>query len=406
MKIRVQELKHPRYKWEVVAPEKFFGKRIRKPFKTKAEATAEKVKLENQYLEQKEGKLDPDVRQLMQRYQKLLSVDEIQEALDAKVEHLGRSNKTFGEIGEEFIERLKGRFKKGNISKDHLKDFVTRVPMISKWLGDPKLKDITEDMLIDFVDVQLESIGHFGKKKSPRTVKNYINAISGVMNYAIKKGYISTNVATLLDKEKYKSEVGILTPDEIRKLLAHANYRMTCVLMFGLFGGLRSSEIRKVNWDDIDLEGNEFYIKGEKNDQAKRYIQLTAPLKEWCEKMIDAGHTGLVLEPKKEERVIDERTGKPINEIRERLINYERQKLAEAAGVVMPRNCLRHSFGSYHVSKFKNKHVTANEMGHGFNSDQLMTAYKAAVKSKHVEDYWTIRAEVVTEEDEVAQIAA
>ncbi len=403
MKIRVQERKHPRYKWEVVCPKKIFGVLIRKPFKTKAEANAHKIKLENDLLDQKEGKLDPDVRVLMQRFQKLLSVDEIHEALEAKLEDLGKCDMTFKEVGDELIEKLKTRLKRKAITKDHLKDYVTRVPLISGWLGGPKLKDINEAMLDDFIEAQLSSIGHLGKKKSPRTIKNYISTVSGVMNYAIKQGYLTKNVTHDITLEHYKPEVGILTPDEIKQLLKHANYHMTCMIMFGCFGGLRSSEIRMVRWEDVRLDERQFYVKGKKNSHAERWIQLTPPLQAWCEKMLEGGRTGLVMNPTKDQRAEDE-NGKPLEEMRERLINYQRQKLSEQAGVVMSKNCLRHSFGSHHLVKYGNSHITAGEMGH-YTPQTTFAHYRKEVLKSQAEAYWKIRAKAV-EEGAVAKIAA
>jgi integrase len=389
MKIRVQETEHPRYKYEVVCPPKFFGKRIRKPFKTKAEANAEKMKLLAKYEDSKSGPLDPDVHVLMQRYQKLLNVDEIQEALDAKVEHLGKCRKSFAEVGAEFVEELEMLLKRKAVGEEHVRDYRYAVPKIARWLDDPELREMDKALLDDFIDDQLSRIGQGGNFKSPRTIKNYMDIISAVFNFAIRQGYVATNPTHLVRQKDYKPAVGILKPEEIKGLLKHADHYMACWIMLGAFGGLRSSEIGLVKWENIRLDEGQFFVDGKKNVCAQRWIHLTPPLKAFFQKLLAAGpRTGLVMAGMKMATIC-----------------RRRQRLCKKAEITIPRNALRHSFGSHHLVKYQNQYVTAGEMGH--SSPQItFSAYREAVLKSQADKYWAIRMGAVAESEEDVEIAA
>jgi integrase len=389
MKIRVQPREHPRYKYEVVCPAKFFGKRIRKPFKTKAEANAEKIKLENDLLDQKEGKLDPDVRVLMQRFQKLLSVDEIQEALEQKVEHLGKCKKTFGEVGAEHVEELEMLLKREAVGEEHVRDYRYAVPKIARWLDDPELREMDKALLDDFIDDQLSRIGQGGNFKSPRTIKNYMDIISAVFNFAIRQGYVATNPTHLVRQKDYKPAVGILKPEEIKGLLKHADHYMACWIMLGAFGGLRSSEIGLVRWENIRLEENQFFVDGKKNVCAQRWIHLTPPLKAFFQKLLAAGpRTGLVMAGMKMATIC-----------------RRRQRLCKKAEITIPRNALRHSFGSHHLVKYGNPYNTAGEMGHS-TPQTTFAHYREAVLKSQADKYWAVRMGAFAESEEDVEIAA
>ena len=104
--------------------------------------------------------------------------------------------------------------------------------------------------------------------------------------------------------------VDIPTTEEVRKLLAAANGAFRPLLLTAVFTGLRSSELRGLRWEDVDLKHNELHVSQRadafneigppKSDAGKRTIPL-APglvqaLREWrlqCPKNAD-GQLGFV----------------------------------------------------------------------------------------------------------------
>ena len=79
----------------------------------------------------------------------------------------------------------------------------------------------------------------------------------------------------------------ICKPEELESLLEHGCHHVQAWIMFGAFGGLRSSEIRLMKWEDVRLDENQFFIAGTKNENAERFVKLTAPLKAYCKDMLE-----------------------------------------------------------------------------------------------------------------------
>ncbi len=71
-----------------------------------------------------------------------------------------------------------------------------------------------------------------------------------------------------------------------------------------------------------------------------------------------------------------------------------REKLRAAAGIEQwPKNVLRHSFGSYHLAKYKNEGLTAAQMGNSPNV--IVRHYREIVKPKDADRYWSLSPKTV-----------
>ena len=128
---------------------------------------------------------------------------------------------------------------------------------------------------------------------------------------------------------------------------------------------------------DVRLDENQFFIGGTKNENAERFVELTAPLKAYCKDMLEGSKRakGLVFGG---------------------LSDGQRQKLMELtykkAGCRIKRNALRHSYGSHHLVGFQKPEITATEMGHT-SPTQTFKAYRKAVLKSQGEEFWKIRVE-------------
>jgi len=144
-------------------------------------------------------------------------------------------------------------------------------------------------------------------------------------------------------------------------------------LMFGCFAGLRSSEIQRLTWENVRLDVGQLFMTKGKNRNSERYVTLTPPLLDWCKKMLDNGATGPVLKGY---------GSKDVYTIQRRL--------CKAAGVNIPNNVLRHSFGSHHLVHYASDGNTAAEMGH-HSAQMTFQAYRRAVHKVQAAAYWDIR---------------
>ena len=171
-------------------------------------------------------------------------------------------------------------------------------------------------------------------------------------------------------------------------MLTNADWAMRAWIMFGAFGGCRSSEIRLLRWEDVRLEDNQFYIPGKKNVCAERWVTLTPPLRDYCEQM---------LTPPANAEENWKREGLIMRGMYMSSIIRRREKLFKKAGISIPRNALRHSFGSHHLVEYGNPMVTAAEMGH-YSPQTTFAYYRKAVRASQAEKFWAVRAGAELEE--------
>jgi integrase len=74
-------------------------------------------------------------------------------------------------------------------------------------------------------------------------------------------------------KKKLKVGVDIPSPDEVRKIMAHAKPRWRPLLVAATFTGLRASELRGLRWEDVDLKKCELHVR----QRADKFAQIGSP---------------------------------------------------------------------------------------------------------------------------------
>ncbi len=366
----LQESTHVRYKWEVVCPTSVFGKRIRKHFNVKSQAEDYLRELNTQIRRHAAVPLTRDESLLLARWRSRLSLAEMEAALELAHERKLQVTVPLAHLCHEFVEHQVQKHKAGALGELHLRDCETRIPKIAdSSIGQLGLSDITK------ADVQgwVNSLDG-----APATRRNYLRHLQSVFNYAIAEGRLSASPAVgVYLPNNSKAAVGILKPADLEKLLEAAS-KDSCPttfwwLVFGAFMGLRTSEIERLDWADVQpFSGDgELYVRPGKTETSERWVKFTDPLKafDW----LDKPEAGLVLGG------FTERNRQP-----------KRARVYAAAGVAVPQNGLRHSYASHHLVQFREPHQTAAEMGHT-TPRQTYAAYRKAVSSTQAEAYWDLR---------------
>jgi integrase len=64
------------------------------------------------------------------------------------------------------------------------------------------------------------------------------------------------------------------------------------------------------------------------------------------------------------------------------------ESIAEEAGITLPPNVLRHSFGSYHFAQHRNENLTAAEMGN--SPAMVFQHYRAVVTQEAAARFWNL----------------
>jgi integrase len=167
-----------------------------------------------------------------------------------------------------------------------------------------------------------------GLKLSSQSYTNYRRVIHLLCEFAVARGFALDNPAAKVERPKVRNgEVEIFTPDEARRLLAAAAPDFLPPLAIGLFAGLRSAEIERLEWSDIDLrQGHIVVTASNAKTASRRIVPVCAALAAWLEPY--AGRTGKVWS-----------SGA--------WLYKAQQDTAKAAGVTWKANGCRHSFASY-----------------------------------------------------------
>src|SRR6516225_2241826 len=147
------------------------------------------------------------------------------------------------------------------------------------------------------------------------------------------------------------------------------------MLGIGAFTGLRDAEIKRLDWNEVNLARGFVEVKAAKAKSARRRIVPIQPnLAEWLRPY--SGLTGAVAPGA---------DGKRRDAARSKLLRVRR-----AAGMIKwPKNGLRHSFCSYRLAATNNAHLVASELGHT-TSQLVYQHYREVVTPEEAERYWNI----------------
>ena len=157
----------------------------------------------------------------------------------------------------------------------------------------------------------------------------------------------------LQERRREHQDPAILTPEQMRACLeaANAERRLTSYLALGGFAGLRTEEILRQQWSDIDWAAGEIYVRQPKRvgGWRPRHVEILPALRRHLE------HLAL-----KEGKVLPGG---------QRTLYLLRRSLMDKLGW---SNCLRHSFKTYHAAYFRDLPRTQLQMGH---ADSSLTHY-------------------------------
>jgi integrase len=144
------------------------------------------------------------------------------------------------------------------------------------------------------------------------------------------------------------------------------------VLAIGAFAGLRTAEIERLEWADIDLAGGFIEVKARKaKTRSRRLVPVLPNLAQWLAPF--TSQTGTVW------------TGTPATLIE------ARAETVKAAKVAWKDNALRHSFISYRLAQIQNAAQVALEAG---NSPQMVFRhYRELVKPADAQAWFAVKPE-------------
>jgi integrase len=364
--LRIVEYRHSATAKYVIEGLRVNGKRKRLFFSTKQKADEEFARLKIKRRKEGENALRiSDSLRIMalESEQKLTPFGKtLQDAVEFYVHYLQQALQSISVsvLIDDYLAVQK-RLKR---SQPHIKDLQQRLGRFKEDFGELPLRTITTK--------ELETWLH-ALKLSAQSINNFRSRLAALFAYAEKRGYIDKNPVSVIDKIKLVDEAPeIFTPGQLQNLLQKAPADLLPTIALGAFAGLRTAEILRLEWQDIDLKRNFINVSATKSKTAKRRLIPIAPnLADWL-------------------RPYAHRSGR-IYPFSHRWYHFNIDELRKAVELAdWPNNGLRHSFASYHLGKHQDAARLALEMGHT-TPRMIFDHYREVVSPEESERYWNIR---------------
>ncbi len=282
----------------------------------------------------------------------------ISEATAHFLEHLAAVQRTC--TVEVLIAEFMVSKEQDGVSKRYLKDLKDRLRRFEDDCGAKLVAEVTSSEIDDWLrnlDV------------AAQTRNNFRTVLRTLFEFAVLRAYARENPTAKTAKAKVvRGAPGIFTTEQMRLLLENAPLDFIPCMAIGAFAGLRSAEIERLDWSEVDLAEKLIHVSAEKSKSAqRRLVAISENLLAWLAPL--AQKKGPVID---HERVI-----------------VARRRLCKNLKMKWPSNGLRHSFASYHLAQHKNAAATAAELGHT-SPVMLYKHYRELVRPDEAAKWWNI----------------
>jgi integrase len=350
-----------------------FGKG-RRFFKTKAEADAERLRQITtlaRHGREAVGLSPGELSAIVQAREKLAAhgrtLTEAAAFFLDYLERIRRCNVTVAELSREVVEAKK----KDGHAPMYIADLRKRLARFAADFGKRPIAGIN----VEELDNWLRNLDC-----SPKSRANFRANVGVLFSYAERRRMIDSNPVLRTARPKLPDlPPGIFSVNELRALLNAASRvapDVVPMLAIGAFMGVRDSEIKRLNWNEIDLARGFVELKASKTKSARRRIvELQPNLSAWLSPY--AAMTGAVV---------------PAN-ARNKL---DQVRKAAAELTRWPKNGLRHSFASYRLAATHDAPRVASELGHT-SPQMLYSTYRELVLPEEAARYWKLVPDVKAE---------
>jgi integrase len=269
----------------------------------------------------------------------------------------------------------------------YIRDLRKRWSRFKEWLPAAKRKAINT---IGQVDIRRYLTA---RKLNPQGERNELRNLSVLFSWTVQHHHMTANPCSGIKVEDSPSEepVRVLSIAEIKHLLELAQMELQATLkvgktkisvikvypgdlipwfVLGLFAGLRPEETVRLDWADIDFGRRQIDLPARKaKGRTRRIIPMEPNLIEWLKPYRPGGGKGKVVSN----------------------FRWHFQVFQRSAGPEWnpwPKDCLRHSYGPFHLAKFRHAGSTAENMGHR-STNMLYNHYRDVIKDQaDVDAFW------------------
>jgi integrase len=190
------------------------------------------------------------------------------------------------------------------------------------------------------------------QKIGPRSRNNIRQCVVTLFRFARARGYLPkgqpTEAEDIAKAKDRGGEIGILTPKQLADLLEAADEEAKLYFALGAFTGLRSAELIRLEWQDVNFARGHVHVgKAKAKTATRRLVMIQPNLMQWLAPY--RGRTGVLFSS--EHSAI-------------RALACAKKILGK-----WPSNALRHSYATYRLAQINDAARVAIEMG---NSPQML----------------------------------
>src|SRR5204863_1727073 len=185
-----------------------------------------------------------------------------------------------------------------------------------------------------------------GQKTGPRARNNIRMSIVTLFNFARTRGYLPkgqpTEACEVAKAKDRGGAIGILTPKQLADLLTASDEEARLYFAIGAFTGLRSAELIRLEWEDVNFVRGHIEVgKGKAKTATRRLVPIQPNLMRWLSPY--RGRSGLVFASE----------------------HAASRSIARAKEIVgdWPTNALRHSYATYRLAQCQDAARVSLEMG-------------------------------------------
>lgn len=234
----------------------------------------------------------------------------------------------------QLVEEYIAAKEKAGRSEAHLRDLKLRLRRFAISFSIPAAK-VTGQKLQEWLDTM---------DASNRTKLNELRHVTALLRFAVRRKHAPRDVIDEVEAVERPhvtpSPTLIFTPDELRELFAAAKESLIPWLAVGAFCGLRSAEILRLDWRDVNLQRRILEVKaGNAKTAQRRHIPLCDAAVQW-----------LTPHVKNEGRVACHVRDNWFYQDLTAAVNRARKAAGVKKKFCWKRNGVRHSYASYRLA--------------------------------------------------------
>ena len=219
--------------------------------------------------------------------------------------------------------------------------------------------------LSDFTLSDIES--WLARYPSAYTRQTWLNRISTLFSFAVRRGFISQNVCDRIERITVdKKAPVILTPDQAALLMKACPTMVKPYFILAMFAGVRPEEVCRLDWKNVNLETGTVAIEGK--TRRRRIVKL-----EPIALRLLAAHPL--------------RSG-PVSPSRATLTRWKFKSRKTLGLERWPQDLLRHTAASYMLALHKDAGKVAMTLGN--SASVLLSHYHEPVTEKAAAFFWDL----------------